>query len=122
MFIQLEQELVKAIEANDPAWTGLLGQWLAVMGVVRSKHFRRSYLVKLTDSVLHCYCKEGKQKELKDGFPWSVRAHLMSNPTYNWAVRFLDTWNTFTEKKKDEIGMCFDIEKRFLLHLSLIHI
>ena len=46
-----EEELMRAIEANDPAWLGLLAQWLAVIGVVRSKHLRRSYPVKLTDSV-----------------------------------------------------------------------
>ena len=118
MFSQLEEELMKAIEADDPAWLGLLAQWLAVIGVVRSKHLRRSYPVKLTDSVLHCWCKEGKQKELKNGFPWSCRAHLISHPTYNWARKFLRLWKHVPEEKKDGIGMCFDIEKMLPLTMK----
>ena len=117
MLIHLEEEMVKAIEANNPTWPRLLSQWLAVVGVMRSKHLRRSYPVKLTGSVLHCWCRGSQQEESKNGFAWSCRAHLVSNPTYNWAVRFLETWKQVPEEKKDEMGMCFDIEK--MLPLSL---
>ena len=54
-------------------------------------------------SMLHCWCKRGKQSTQRGGFPWTVPPHLLSIPTFNWAEKLVEEWEKLGKIKSGDI-------------------
>ena len=111
MVAKLEEAIEEMQKQGDPSWLGLLSQWLQAIGVLRLKHIKRSTPLKITNSTLHAWCQKGKQKKNRGGFKWSAPSKFISNPTFNWAMKFIDEWKKVPTGKRNRVGMAFDTEK-----------
>ena len=121
MMWSLETALKESIEEGRRDRLALLSQWLGVFGV-RTRHVKRSVIVKVTKSFATGYCARGKQDHAGDGgFIWSAPAILVHYPAFNWAERVLPDLQTISEKDKYEAGLCFDpISKKAWANVSIV--
>ena len=110
MFFTLELHLKESIEQGKEDRLALMSQWLAVFGI-RTKHVKRSVLIKITKSFATGYCARGKQQHARNGFVWSAPSCLCNFPGFNWAERLLQDFQRVPDKQKYLIGLCFDVEK-----------
>lgn len=78
MFVHLEKMLQVAAEHLSSRWLVLFGAWCQVMGAVRHQRLQRSILLRVTSQTCYFVCGRGKQKHSRDGFLWSVPAHLVT--------------------------------------------
>ena len=118
MIAKLEEQITKAHRLGDICWLGLLSQWIQAVGVTRIGYLRRSTPTKLTASTLYLWCSSwtkeyGKQEEprnglRKDGFEWTIPAHFITVPSYNWAKKLVSDWKKVPIARRRECGILFN--------------